>query len=115
VSPRGYTPLFPCDGRCRHGFHLGQGGATWEHGKLVDLSSLGIICAPERLDDPICKPMESHDNWHKEEREANDPHQKIRHVGPKDAIIDGKTSSFGQTMSAERQNGLVGVTIHEGV
>ena len=87
--------------------HLGKGGTTWEHGQVVDLSSIGIMCAPERLDNPICKPMESHDNWHKEERDENDPQQKIRCVGPKDAIIDGKTSSFGQTMSAERKKGLV--------
>ena len=76
-------------------FHLEKGGATWEHGQVVDLCSLGIMCAQEKLDEPIYKPMESHDNWHKEEGEANDPHENIRRVGPKDAIIDGKTSSFG--------------------
>ena len=68
VSPRGHTPFFPCDRRCKHGFHLGKGDATWEHGQVVDLCSLGIMCAPEKLDEPIYKPMESHDNWHKEER-----------------------------------------------
>jgi hypothetical protein len=86
---------------------LGKGGVTWEHAQVVELSSLGIMGAPERLDHPINTCMESHDYQNKEEHVANTAHQNNRRVGRKYAIIDGKTGSFGHTWSAVEHNGLV--------
>ena len=86
---------------------MGKGGVTWEHAQVVELSSLVIMGAPERLDHPINTRMESHDYQNKEEHVANTAHQNNRRVGRKYAIIDGKMGSFGHTWSAVAQNGLV--------
>jgi hypothetical protein len=112
--PRGHTPFFHCDERWRHGLHLGKGGVTWEHAQLVDLSSLGIMGAPERLDHPMRTPMEIHDYRHKEEHEANNTCQKNRRVGWKYMIIDGKQAHLAKLGPQWDTMVWLSVTICEG-
>jgi hypothetical protein len=84
VSPRGHTPFFPCDRRRRIGLCLGKGEATWEHAQVVDPSALGSMGAPERLDDPINTPMESHNDRHKEEHKERVSCASMGCVCPRD-------------------------------
>jgi hypothetical protein len=58
------------------------------------MSSLGSMGTPERLDDPIGTPMKSHNDRHKEEHKARVVCPSMGCVGPRDAEVDGQTSSF---------------------
>jgi hypothetical protein len=73
----------------------------------VESSSLGSMGAPERLDDPIDTPMESHEYWNKEEHKTMGVHPRMVNISLRDMTVDGWMGSFGCTGSMKGCDSLV--------
>jgi hypothetical protein len=93
----------------------------------VDPPTLGNMGVLERLDDPVITPTKIHVNCYKEEHKERGRRPRMRHVGPRDATIDGciglfgcngstkgHVSSFGNNGSRSDVKHPKDATIHEG-